>query len=134
MDYITKPSITRLARKAGVKSLSDECYSHIRQLVSDNIEKIISVSLVVNSEHNTKTLMVDDIHQALRLCGYNVSYSNDLGKNNCLSKLKNKKDSSKNSEENIEEPEDPEENETRVQIKSRNKTKKKISVGKRKKE
>ena len=33
MEHITKPSITRLARRAGVKSLSEDCYNNIRCIV-----------------------------------------------------------------------------------------------------
>ena len=83
MDHITKPSITRLARRAGVKSLSDDCYNTIRGIVGEYLSDIIIASLVVNSEHNTKTLMPEDIYEALRLRGYNVSQSHDLGTTTC---------------------------------------------------
>ena len=83
MEQLTKPSITRLARKAGVKSLSDDCYNSIRDLVKSQLSEIIVAALVVNSEHNTKTLMSKDIYDALYLRGYNVTQSNDLGTNTC---------------------------------------------------
>ena len=79
MDYITKPSITRLARRAGVKSLSEDCYNTVRDLVGVYLAEIIGSALVVNSEHNTKTLMPEDIYEALRLRGYNVTQSQELG-------------------------------------------------------
>ena len=83
MDHITKPSITRLARRSGVKSLSEECYPSIRQLVRKYLNEIISASIIVNSEHNTKTLMSDDIYEAFRLLGYNITQSNELGTATC---------------------------------------------------
>ena len=83
MENITKPSITRLARRAGVKSLSDDCYNNIRNIVNKQLSDIIVAALVVNSEHNTKTLMPDDIYEALRLRGYNVTQSTDLGTSTC---------------------------------------------------
>ena len=83
MEHITKPSITRLARKAGIKSLSDDSYNSIRNLVKSQLSEIIVAALVVNSEHNTKTLMPDDIYDALHLLGYNVTHSNDLGTTTC---------------------------------------------------
>lgn len=83
MENITKPSITRLARRAGVKSLSDDCYTTIRGLVGSHIAEIIIAALVVNSEHNTKTLMPDDIYEAMRLRGYNVAQSSQLGTATC---------------------------------------------------
>ena len=83
MDNITKPSITRLARKAGIKSMSDDCYVTVRSLIADYLSEIISTAVVVNSEHNTKTLMPGDIYEALRLRGYNVAQSHDLSTATC---------------------------------------------------
>jgi histone H3/H4 len=83
MENITKPSITRLARRAGVKSLSEECYNNIRGIVNAELSDIIVASLVVNSEHNTKTLMPEDIYEALRLRGHNVTQSTELGTATC---------------------------------------------------
>lgn len=79
MDNITKPSITRLARQAGVKSLSDDCYNNIRNMINMYLSEVIVASLVVNSEHNTKTLMPEDVYEALRITGYNVAQSHELG-------------------------------------------------------
>jgi histone H3/H4 len=83
MENITKPSITRLARRAGVKSLSDDCYNNIRNIVNTQLSDIIVAVLVVNSEHNTKTLMPEDVYEALRLRGHNVTQSSDLGTSTC---------------------------------------------------
>ena len=83
MDHITKPSITRLARRAGVKSLSEECYPAVRDLVQRHLKDIIQTAIVVNSEHNTKTLMPEDVYEAFRLRNHNVAQSNDLGTSTC---------------------------------------------------
>ena len=83
MENITKPSITRLARRAGVKSLSDNCYDTVRELVNMYLKDVTVAALVVNSEHNTKTLMAEDVYEALRIRGYNVAQSNDLGTTTC---------------------------------------------------
>jgi histone H3/H4 len=83
MEHITKPSITRLARRAGVKSVSDDCYNSVRSLVELQLQDIILAALVVNSEHNTKTLMPEDIYEALRLKGYHVAQSHDMGVTTC---------------------------------------------------
>lgn len=82
-SHITKPSITRLSRKAGIKSLSDDCYSNVRKLVEMYLTEIITAALVVNSENNTKTLMSEDIFEALRLKGYNIAQSHDMGVTTC---------------------------------------------------
>jgi len=84
MDGITKPSITRLARRAGVKSVADECYDTIRNIVSNKLTEIISVALIVNSEHQTKTLMAENVYNALYLLNHNVAQSADLGTTTCI--------------------------------------------------
>lgn len=83
MTDITRPSITRLARRGGVKSLSDDCYDIIRTLITVKLEEIVNATLVVNSEHQTKTLMAEDVYEALRLLNYNVAQSSDLGTTTC---------------------------------------------------
>ncbi len=84
MEHITKPSITRLARRAGVKSISEDCYPVIHDSIGAVIEDVIGVALLVNAARSTKTLMEEDIHDALRLKGYNVAQSTDLGVSTCL--------------------------------------------------
>lgn len=83
MEDITKPSITRLARRAGVKSVSDECFNPIRNIISYKMDDIIKTALIVNSEHQTKTLMAEDIYEAFILLKHNVTQSNDLGTTTC---------------------------------------------------
>ena len=83
MQDITKPSITRLARRAGVKSVSDECFNPIRNTIFSQMDFLIKAALVVNSEHQTKTLMAEDIYEAFTLLKHNVTQSNDLGTTTC---------------------------------------------------
>ena len=80
---ITKPSIVRLARRAGVKSVSDECFPFIRQIIDKRLTELIITALIVNSEHQTKTLMADDIYDGFYLLGQNITQSNDLGSVTC---------------------------------------------------
>ena len=42
MQNITNPSITRLARKAGVKSMSNDCYDSIREIAEKELEDIVN--------------------------------------------------------------------------------------------
>ncbi len=78
METITKPSLTRLARRAGVKSLSDDCFDTIRNLIGLKLTEVVKSILVVNSEHQTKTIMTADVYDALHILNYNVTCSNDL--------------------------------------------------------
>lgn len=80
---ITKPSITRLARRAGVKSVSEECYDLVRKLINMELEEIIRVVMIVNSEHQTKTLMPEDIYEAVAFKGTNLTQSAELGVTTC---------------------------------------------------
>jgi histone H3/H4 len=83
MEDITKPSITRLARRAGVKSVSDDCFNAIRHIMANRLDELILAALIVNSEHQTKTLMSDDVYDAFSLIGQNVTQSSDLGTSTC---------------------------------------------------
>jgi histone H3/H4 len=80
---INKPSITRLARRAGVKSVSEDCFNIVRGLIVTELEEIIRLTMIVNSEHQTKTLMPDDIYEAISFNGENLSRSSELGTSTC---------------------------------------------------
>ena len=43
------------------------------------LAEILTTSLIVTSEHNTKTLMDGDIYAAMHISGYNVAESSELG-------------------------------------------------------
>jgi histone H4 len=81
MEGITRPAITRISRRGGVKSVSDDCFPVVRNLIQAQLDEVIRTALLVNSEHQTRTLMSDDIYEALRLNGHNVAQSTELGTN-----------------------------------------------------
>lgn len=78
---ITSPAVTRLARKAGVKSLSETCLDTILNLASVRIDQVVRNAIVVNSQRHTKTLMAEDLYDSLALMGENLLQSTELGKN-----------------------------------------------------
>ena len=82
MEGITKPSLTKLARRGGVKSLSDDCFDTIRNLIGIKLSDIIRTTIVVNSSSQIKTITSEDLYKALHLLKYNITESN------CLSKKK----------------------------------------------
>lgn len=86
MDYISRPSITRLARRAGIKSLSEECYTCVGDIMEERLREIIHVVVVVNSEHPTKTIMPDDVYNALSIKDVNIAKSDELGIKSVCSK------------------------------------------------
>lgn len=81
--YFTKPDITRLARSAGVKSVSEDNFNLIRQLIVRELEEVIRLTLIVNSERQTKTLMSDDVYEALAFNGTNMAQSSELSTSTC---------------------------------------------------
>ena len=78
IDNISKPSITKLARQAGIKSLSEDCFETVRNLIDEKLNEIVKTILVVNSEHQTKTIMVGDVYKSLQILNYNVAESSYL--------------------------------------------------------
>jgi histone H3/H4 len=83
MDKITKPSITRLARRAGIKSLSEECHDTIKNLIGMELSNIIKNVIVINTHNQTKTIMPKDVYDTLHLMNYNIAKSNDLTTTTC---------------------------------------------------
>jgi histone H3/H4 len=78
IDNISKPSITRLARQSGIKSLSDDCFETIRNIMDEKIDEIVKTILIINSEHQTKTVMVSDAYHALQMLNHNITESTEL--------------------------------------------------------
>ena len=74
----TKPAITRLARRAGVKSMSDDCINPIRNLIAMELDKILQTTLIVNQQHSTKTIMPEDVYDALSLYGIHVAKTEEF--------------------------------------------------------
>ena len=85
---ITKPAITRLARRAGVKSLTDDCYTTINKEIGKCISDILNVTIIINSSRSVKTLMEEDLNNAFRLKGLNIAQSSDINTKNCVKNLR----------------------------------------------
>jgi len=74
---ITKPSLQRIARQAGIKSMSDECVDIIRTLLHAKTAEICDILILQNNY--TKTIMVDDVYTALKSLNVNLARSDNLG-------------------------------------------------------
>lgn len=74
----TKPSITRLARRAGVKSMSDDCVDTIRSLIGMELNEIVRMAVIMNQQNSTKTVMSDDIYNALHFMNMNIAKSEEV--------------------------------------------------------
>ena len=75
MKRFKKPSISRVARRAGIKNLSEDSYELIETLIFSKLESVLHSAFIVNDQCNTKTLMTGDVVDALRLQGINLSKS-----------------------------------------------------------
>jgi histone H3/H4 len=69
METISKPSITRLIRKAGIKSISDDCYDTVRSYIGMKLAETVYATSVVTKTHGAKTVSVPDLVEALRVQG-----------------------------------------------------------------
>ncbi len=83
LEGLTKPSLQRLSRQAGVKTMSGECIDVIRQFVVKDLSRITRGTLIMNEVRNTKTIMLDDVHHALSEGGERVARSDQLGVKTC---------------------------------------------------
>ena len=83
LEGITKPSLQRLARQAGVKTMAGECIGVIRQFVVRDLARICRDTVIMNSVRNTKTIMIEDVHNALSEQGERVAHSDQLGVKTC---------------------------------------------------
>lgn len=70
MDNIKKVSIKRLADVAGVKSLSDDCYDVIREIIEQQIKEVVSVGHALMVEDNSRTLSAQHVNLSLEYKGY----------------------------------------------------------------
>ena len=84
MEGFTKPALTRLARKAGVKSMSDDCIPTLRTVIAIKLTEILETVVVVNNERQTKTIMPKDIYDSIRFMGCNIAESQELGVSTCV--------------------------------------------------
>ena len=69
---ITKPALTRLARKAGVKSMSENCINVLQRILYSKTERLLNDIIILNENKKNKTIMEDDVYETLRWNGKNV--------------------------------------------------------------
>ena len=78
MQIFTKPGILRISRKAGIKSISEECYPCIENLIASEMEEILKLALIFNKMRGNKTILSEDVYDALENMGRVVARSEDL--------------------------------------------------------
>lgn len=73
----TKPALTRLARRAGVKSMSEDCVETLRNVMYLKLTELLTTMEIVNRQNNTKTMMPQDFFGATEFMGKNVARNED---------------------------------------------------------
>lgn len=76
---ISKPSLTRLSRRAGIKTIASDCFPLLQNIISQKLENILTKAILLKK---TKTLMLNDIYNALYFLEENLALSDSLPKNN----------------------------------------------------
>ncbi|KIH58666.1 core histone H2A/H2B/H3/H4 [Ancylostoma duodenale] len=69
---ITKPAIRRLARRAGVKRISDGIYMETRGVLKVFLERVIHDAVMYTEHAKRKTVTVMDVVYAVKRQGYTL--------------------------------------------------------------
>lgn len=75
---LTRPAIIRMIRRAGIKSISNECIDKIRNMIIQELEFLIKKTIIITKH---KSIMSQDIYDCFYLLGINISQSENLGTN-----------------------------------------------------
>jgi histone H3/H4 len=76
-NFINKPSLVRLSKIAGVKSLSQDSYDILNKVALDKLEDIVDACIIVNSQNKKKIISKKDLYSALHILGYNLTSNTD---------------------------------------------------------
>lgn len=79
MSTLTNESLKKLVRKAGIKSISIDCYNQIRGLVDYKLQLLLSGCANINTP-NSKTLTIDHLSHILSMNNEYICYSENMGK------------------------------------------------------
>ncbi len=70
--HISSTSLLRLSHKAGIKTMTEDCYEVINEIVKYKVNQIIDISSKISDDRKKKMIMPDDLHFALNILGINV--------------------------------------------------------------
>lgn len=73
MESIPKQCILNIARRAGIKTISDDCYETIRNIMGIKLCELAKHVEIVNTQKGTKTISNDIIAESLKLQGKRVT-------------------------------------------------------------
>ncbi len=67
--FYTKPAIVRLARKSGIKILTDDAIPMIDRMLRQRVRELTNDSLAVLNARNARTLQAADVMEAIKMRG-----------------------------------------------------------------
>jgi hypothetical protein len=72
---LSDDNILKLCKKAGIKSISNDSYDKIREIIDFKLDNILSISIMLKNNDNTprETFMVKDLKKSLNLLDYNIT-------------------------------------------------------------
>jgi hypothetical protein len=76
---ITLPVLSRLSKKAGIKTISKNCYPLIRELYDEELTRVLNVISVIAEEKDVTTLTEQELNKALELLNINITCSEHIG-------------------------------------------------------
>ena len=72
---LSDDNILKLCKKAGIKSISNDSYDKIREIIDFKLDNILSISIMLKNNDNThrETFMIKDLKKSLNLLDYNIT-------------------------------------------------------------
>nr|QBK86551.1 MAG: hypothetical protein LCMAC102_03460 [Marseillevirus LCMAC102] len=77
---LTKPAFERIARKAGVKSMSGLCKEELRGVVLSKMRPLIEDAVIFTKNRNASTISVNDVLEAIKNQKQNFAFSTAIKK------------------------------------------------------
>lgn len=79
MDLIPDQPLKRLAKKAGVKSISKKCYKKANLLIDTQIIELMKKITTITDNRDCKTISEEDFIKCMKMIGINITTSSCLG-------------------------------------------------------
>lgn len=74
IEGITKPALRRLARRGGVKRISNDVYDESRHVTQKFVDKVVKHAVTLAEHSKRKTVTTKDVLEALRLQNRTLYY------------------------------------------------------------
>ena len=74
--FIKNTALNKLSKRAGVKTLSNDAYPIIHNILTNKINEVSDIIKCVNAENGTQNIMIKDIQTAFEIMGINIILNN----------------------------------------------------------